>query len=649
MTIEEFLTRLKGVQSHGSYYMARCPCHDDKKASLSISQGRNGGIVLKCHAGCSTEDITAELGLKMSDLFPDDRRRATAERDFKRIEKRKPVAYYQYRDTGGNLIAEKIRYSDKSFSWRKPDGRHGWTYNRRGIEKMPLYGQNAVHNGIVYLAEGEKDVDTLTSFGLCAMCSPDGAGHDKWKPYMSEPLRDCDVRVIQDNDTIGKAFAAEICTALQGIAKSVKLLDLSQLWPDIPEHGDVTDYVEWCRKSGAKDQAIFLVLDGFAEDVPNFSAAESPPEYPEEKAPLPLPASVSEIDFDAVQRYRFVISEILPEGVTFLNAYAKTGKSRVILQMCLAVCWGAPFMGHDTEKSAVLYCALEDEMSDFAPRLELMLRGQPAPKNFYYFTKEAFDNSPPHLGENGGLAQLIDQALQVHPDIALVCIDVFGGIRSELDGYMNFTDHERKDLDELVKIAADHRIALVVAHHVGKNGERSMSAGNDFMGSGAGSFTIPATVHSVWYMARDKDDESRMMLAYRGRRIKSGSIALRDKYPGFELEGDWEAVTFADDPVVATIKWLVKQYGQWKGTVKDLMTVNGENLNELPQILKKPNKNTIENLARQLQSVGIRYIQHSRGSTNSTIHEFQRADYGVNFIEVEGSDPFDENEKQESL
>ncbi|MDO4175219.1 MAG: AAA family ATPase, partial [Eubacteriales bacterium] len=384
--------------------------------------------------------------------------------------------------------------------------------------------------------------------------------------------------------------------------------------------------VEWCRSIGRKDDDIFKCLSVARDGAPEFVPSEDSPKL--DSARLPLPCTVAEIDFNTVRRYRFIINTILPEGVTFLNGYAKTGKSRLILQMCLAVCWGVPFLGYATTKSDVLYCALEDEMADFAPRLEMMLQGQPAPKNFYYYTKEAFDNKPPRLGEKGGLAQLISQAIEAHPGISLVCVDVFGGIRSEKERFMDFTDYERKDLDELIKLAADFQIALVIAHHVGKNGEKSMAVGNDFMGSGAGSFTIPATVHSVWYLARDRDDEKRMMLAYRGRRIKSGSLAMRDEYPRFNLEGDWEAITFAEDPAVATIKYLVREFGQWRGTAKQLVEVNQEN-EDLPPIIKKPNKNTIEKFARQLQSIGIRYIQHSNGNASPT-HEFIRADMDDN-------------------
>ena len=49
--------------------LARCPAHDDKQASLSISIGEDGRILLKCFAGCDTEHVIKALGLEWNDLF----------------------------------------------------------------------------------------------------------------------------------------------------------------------------------------------------------------------------------------------------------------------------------------------------------------------------------------------------------------------------------------------------------------------------------------------------------------------------------------------------------------------------------------------------------------------------------------------------
>ena len=72
MTLDDFLRRLEGVKGSGGSYKAKCPAHMDSNPSLSVSLGRDRRILVKCHAGCRTEDILEVMGLDMKDLFADD-------------------------------------------------------------------------------------------------------------------------------------------------------------------------------------------------------------------------------------------------------------------------------------------------------------------------------------------------------------------------------------------------------------------------------------------------------------------------------------------------------------------------------------------------------------------------------------------------
>ncbi len=70
MTITDFLSRLDGVRETSTGWQAKCPAHDDKTPSLSIAEGDDGRVLLKCHAGCTSEAIVQALGLDLRDLFP---------------------------------------------------------------------------------------------------------------------------------------------------------------------------------------------------------------------------------------------------------------------------------------------------------------------------------------------------------------------------------------------------------------------------------------------------------------------------------------------------------------------------------------------------------------------------------------------------
>ena len=69
--IANVLGRLNAVhRTSGSKHMARCPAHDDGRPSLSVCEGNDRRVLLKCFAGCGVADITAAIGLSLSDLYP---------------------------------------------------------------------------------------------------------------------------------------------------------------------------------------------------------------------------------------------------------------------------------------------------------------------------------------------------------------------------------------------------------------------------------------------------------------------------------------------------------------------------------------------------------------------------------------------------
>ena len=56
MTARE-VTEALGGRWHGSYGTARCPAHeDDRRPSLSVTDGGGGGRLVKCHAGRDGRD-----------------------------------------------------------------------------------------------------------------------------------------------------------------------------------------------------------------------------------------------------------------------------------------------------------------------------------------------------------------------------------------------------------------------------------------------------------------------------------------------------------------------------------------------------------------------------------------------------------------
>ena len=69
--VELLLSKLEARSRAGSGWTDRCPAHEDRRPSLSVSEGDDGRALVKCHAGCTTEAVCAAVGLTIRDLMPE--------------------------------------------------------------------------------------------------------------------------------------------------------------------------------------------------------------------------------------------------------------------------------------------------------------------------------------------------------------------------------------------------------------------------------------------------------------------------------------------------------------------------------------------------------------------------------------------------
>ena len=170
------------------------------------------------------------------------------------------VATHDYRDGAGELIYQvlKFRFDDtgeKCFQQRRPDGNDGWIYNlqdvRRLIYRLPEL-LAAPADAIVFIAEGEKDVERLTSLGLISTCNSGGAG--KFGSELAQYLQGRHVVILADNDTAGHSHTEKVALSLRGVAASVKKL----AFPGLRKGGDVSD---WLDAGGTTEELLGLVSD----------------------------------------------------------------------------------------------------------------------------------------------------------------------------------------------------------------------------------------------------------------------------------------------------------------------------------------------------------------------------------------------------
>ena len=74
MSVEAILMRLDGVKACGkSKWVALCPVHGDRTASMGIKECSDGTVLMNCFGcGATGTEIVESLGLSVSELFPPD-------------------------------------------------------------------------------------------------------------------------------------------------------------------------------------------------------------------------------------------------------------------------------------------------------------------------------------------------------------------------------------------------------------------------------------------------------------------------------------------------------------------------------------------------------------------------------------------------
>ena len=225
---DRVLTRFEGVRRSGDNWTARCPAHDDRRSSLSVSTGADGRVLLKCHAGCDVDAVLEAVSLDRADLFESKAAKAAVTNE------------YEYVDENNKLLFTVERRAGKRFVQKRPDGGGGWVYKLDGVRRVP-YRLPELLQGIaderwIVIVEGEKDVDKLIDAMFIATCNTGGAG--KWRDEWAPMFAGAKVVVIPDNDAPGRKHAEQVVASLVPVAECVKVINLDGL----EEHGDVSDW-----------------------------------------------------------------------------------------------------------------------------------------------------------------------------------------------------------------------------------------------------------------------------------------------------------------------------------------------------------------------------------------------------------------------
>jgi putative DNA primase/helicase len=250
---EKVLSRFPDARKSGTGWSARCPAHEDRSPSLSISEGNDGRVLVHCHAGCSAEAVCTKAGLSLRDLMPERpvvrgsppaKGFATADAAVRSMEHRlgPAAAQWAYLDDRGQHVGSVVRWNNLDGTKRevRPLSLVSGEWRTCGLTvPRPLYRLPELREAdVVYVVEGEKAADAAKGLGLTATTSPHGsqsASKADWTILAGKQ-----VVILPDNDAAGWQYAADVHDILTSLEPPavIRVVEL----PGLPEDGgDIAD------------------------------------------------------------------------------------------------------------------------------------------------------------------------------------------------------------------------------------------------------------------------------------------------------------------------------------------------------------------------------------------------------------------------
>ena len=337
-----------------------------------------------------------------------------------------------------------------------------------------------------------------------------------------------------------------------------------------------------------KDELDRIGIDAFGALVGADYAAYRDGTQPQQNKPQQLqPFTSKQLSEMTLPPIRYVVEGVIPMGMGRLVAKPKIGKSWMVLDLCLSVAAGVPFLGFQTRQHGTLYLALEDGASRMQARILKVLDGKPAPEAARILFKA------PRMDE--GLLDALGALLDDNPDIHLVCVDTLSKIRPKAKAYENAYDADYDFVGKLKEFADSRGICVLLVHHTSKRkADDSFENINGSTGiMGASDFTI------VLDKKNRMDDEASFILTGRDIEQQDRIVAFDKARCKWTMQGTAAEIAeqrciadYEANPIVKTLRELLLQGdGTWTGSAQALNDLGkryaGEELAPTSQALAK--------------------------------------------------------------
>jgi hypothetical protein len=429
---------------------------------LSYSQGAEG-VLVNCQKGCPIEDVLRALDMPLSDLFDTPREKGSDD-DGMWTPAGRATTRYPYTDADGTVLFFIFRTADKKFLPGCPDAteKSGYVWNLRAVPRpLPLFRLQKVIAAVaagetIYLCEGEKDVHTVEALGLTATTKPDGAGGGgRWNKVDVSPLHGARVVVLPDRDPDGTKYVIGFREVI-GDKADVRVIHL----PDLPDKGDVTD---WVAAGGTREQLEAMTVapePGVRENV--------------QSTPGLIVESVGEVlaGVDAAPKPKYLMRRVWPfDAYGILGAAMKAGKTWLVIDFVIAVLTGGAWLGRfecDTSGPVLMFLG-EGGPRKMSRRLRAVAAFYAVPDLASLPLRLCF--RAPHLTKPEHL-QIIAAELEEHHPVLVVLDPLYLSARGANASQLVEMGEVLETIQNLCQSVG---AALMVTHHHNRSEGRGMS------------------------------------------------------------------------------------------------------------------------------------------------------------------------------
>lgn len=468
MSLNDFLTLIEAKTGYkprhsGKGYSARCPCrlHNDKKASLSISEEPDGKMLFHCHAGCTYAEICQELGITPESIS----NRKTSDTSNE---------YYYYHDENKDILYRKVKTPLKKFYFEKfQNGK--WINGLAGIHRI-IYNFPEVYsaireNKIIAVVEGEKDVETLRKHGYVATTNDTGGGKNKWNKSHSEYLQNAHVILFFDYDETGFEHRDNIIKQLEGYVSSLKVIHLPG-YVMAPKNGkNVSD---WLKEGHTASE-----LKKIIEETNCIINSKKPSTTNSESDRIRSISIETLLTMKMEPPEIFLDPFITKSSLGMIYAPRGLGKTFFALSIALALASGTQFLKFKSPKSRkVIYLDGEMTLGSMKERIEKIYQSQDIkpPEGYFQLVNPFLQEIPlPDLGSQNE-QRLLDPIIA---DADVVIVDnlscwMKSGVENEGESWI--------PVQEWALRLRRKGKAVIFIHHANKNnGQRGTSRREDIL------------------------------------------------------------------------------------------------------------------------------------------------------------------------